>query len=69
MDQDLLAFVSVAITGGVALLATWAKIIGEKARIIERLARLESDRDEIKTVLKEVQEFLHKLDKQIDRPR
>lgn len=69
MDQDLLAFVSVAITGGIALLATWAKIIGEKARIIERLARLESDRDEIKTVLKEVQEFLHKLDKQIDRPR
>lgn len=69
MDQDLLAFVSVATTGAIALLATWAKIIGEKARIIERLARLESDRDEIKTVLKEVQEFLHKLDKQIDRPR
>lgn len=69
MTQDLLGLISIATTGGIALLATWAKIIGEKARIIERLARLESDRDEIKTVLKEVQEFLHKLDKQIDRTR
>lgn len=66
METDsIIAFLGL----GLALLATWAKVIGEKARIIERLTRLEGDRDEIKTVLKEVQEFLHRLDKQIDRTR
>lgn len=69
MENIWTVIISISATGAIALLGTWAKLVGDLARIKQRLDRLEDDRDEIKTLLREVQDFLHRLDKKIDRPR